>query len=246
MKKLIILACLISVLFGQLGGIKEIDPYAIYQMTDGKVITPEEAIRLTVVESYSAITSMDDDRSNKIVLIYKSYDELKGHFPEETINQLKKMDIAFGNKTPIQTIKKNWVGQKIPDYSFIDTYGIELNSGNLKGKVVIFNFWFTTCGGCLKEIPELNILVNKYSKNDDVVFIAPALNDIYTINNFLKDRTFLYKCTEGGDYINTLGLSGFPTHFVVNKNGIVNWVQMGSNKNVLIELENAIHLALIK
>lgn len=246
MKKLIIIICFISTLFCQFGGIKKIDPYAIYKMANRKNITPEEVIRLTVVEKYSAISSMDDDGSNKVVLIYKSYDELKGHFTEETIDQLKKMDIAFGNKTPIQIIKKNWVGQKIPDYSFIATNGLELNSGNLKGKVVVFNFWFTTCGGCLKEIPELNKLVNKYSKNDNVVFIAPALNDTYTINAFLEDKAFFYKCTEGGDYINTLGLSGFPTHIVVNKNGIVKWVQMGSNKNVLIELENVINLALIK
>ncbi len=244
MKRLFIILCFLSTIFGQLGGIKEIDPYAIYKMADGKVITPEEAIRLTVVEKYSAISSMDDDGSNKVVIIYKSYADLKGHFPNETIEQLKKMDIAFSNISPIQTIQKNWVEHKIPDYSFVSTTGLELNSDNLKGKVVVFNFWFTTCGGCLKEIPELNKLVNKYSKNGDVVFIASALNDIYTINAFLEDRAFLYNCTAGGDFINTLGLSGFPTHFVVNRNGIVKWVQMGSNKNVLKELENAINLAL--
>ncbi|MBT3479753.1 MAG: hypothetical protein HN459_09900, partial [Candidatus Marinimicrobia bacterium] len=59
-------------------------------MTNGKIIPPEEAIRLTVVESYSAITSMDDDGSNKTVLIYKSYNDLKGYFSDDVISQMKK------------------------------------------------------------------------------------------------------------------------------------------------------------
>jgi len=227
-----------------MGGIKEIDPYAIYKMANGKIITPEEAIRLTVVENYSAISSIDDVGSNKIVLIYKSYDELKGHFPEKTINQLKKMDIAFGNKTPIQAIQKNWLGQKIPKFSFVSTNGIELNSDNLKGKVVVFNFWFTTCGGCLKEMPDLNKLVIQYANNDSVVFIAPALNDSYTVKSFLEERSFLYECVEGADFINILGLSGFPTHFVIDQSGIITWVQLGSKKDIINELKNAIHLAL--
>lgn len=186
-------------------------------MAGGQVITPEEAIRLTVLENYGAISNMDDDGLKKVVLIYKSYDELKGHFPDESINQLKKMDIAFGNKTPIQTIQKNWVGQKIPGYSFVASNGLELNSDSLKGKVVVLNFWFTTCRGCLIEIPDLNTLVRHFSKTNDVVFIAPALNDSFTIKSFLKEKSFLYECVEGADFINVLGISGFPTHFVIDK-----------------------------
>ncbi len=213
-------------------------------MAGGQVITPEEAIRLTVLENYGAISNMDDDGLKKVVLIYKSYDELKGHFPDESINQLKKMDIAFGNKTPIQTIQKNWVGQKIPGYSFVASNGLELNSDSLKGKVVVLNFWFTTCRGCLIEIPDLNTLVRHFSKTNDVVFIAPALNDSFTIKSFLKEKSFLYECVEGADFINVLGISGFPTHFVIDKHGIVSWVHIGSSKEIIHQLNKEINLAL--
>lgn len=244
MKILIYIICFTSSLFSQFGGIKNIDPNATYQLTSGIIISPEEAIRLTVKESYSAISSMNNDGSNKVVLVYKSFDELRGHFPVETFDQLKKMAVAFDRKIPIQSIQKNWLGRKIPGFNFITTNGVTLNSDSLFGKIIVFNFWFTTCSACLKEIPELNKLVIQFSENDDVVFIAPALNDNYTIKSFLKENTFLYHCTEGGDFINKLGLSGFPTHLIVGKNNEILMLEQGYSENIVYKIKSTIKQAL--
>ncbi|MBT3763589.1 MAG: hypothetical protein HOA15_02080 [Candidatus Marinimicrobia bacterium] len=102
---IITILCAINISWGQFGGLKEIDPFAIYKMTNGKIIPPEEAIRLTVVESYSAITSMDDDGSNKTVLIYKSYNDLKGYFSDDVISQMKKWIFHLEVNQPFNRFK---------------------------------------------------------------------------------------------------------------------------------------------
>jgi thiol-disulfide isomerase/thioredoxin len=51
--------------------------------------------------------------------------------------------------------------------------GEEVNSDKLKGKIVMINFWSTSCGPCLEEIPQLNKLKEKYDKDVHFIAIAP-------------------------------------------------------------------------
>ena len=44
------------------------------------------------------------------------------------------------------------------DFTLTDIEGNTWQSDELKGDVVVFNFWFTTCPPCKKEIPELTSL----------------------------------------------------------------------------------------
>lgn len=61
----------------------------------------------------------------------------------------------------------------------------------LKGKAVVLNFWFIGCPPCRQEIPGLNTLVKEYAKKD-VVFLALALDDEKSLNDFLKKTPFTY------------------------------------------------------
>src|SRR5215217_207039 len=48
------------------------------------------------------------------------------------------------------------INQPLADFSFTDIKGNKLSKTDLKGKVVVFNFWFVECGPCIREMPELN------------------------------------------------------------------------------------------
>src|SRR5690554_3761241 len=80
------------------------------------------------------------------------------------------------------------VGKPIAQFDYLDIYGNKLSSSSLQGKVIVLNFWYPTCPPCLKEIPELNAIVER-QKDKEVVFIAPA---IYTSKDELLD-SFLPK-----------------------------------------------------
>ena len=47
------------------------------------------------------------------------------------------------------------------DFNATDLEGNEYSLSNLKGKIRVLNFWFTTCKPCVEEIPALNELVKK-------------------------------------------------------------------------------------
>lgn len=131
-------------------------------------------------------------------------------------------------------------------FHFTDIKGNMLSSEDLTGKIMVFNFWSITCGPCIKEMPQLNELVEKM-KGRDVVFIAPAFYSPkdYLIEKFLPKHPFAYnivEITNPDDY----NIFGFPTHIVTDKNqNIIYKAASGSPDNIK-ELNNAIEKALSK
>lgn len=93
---------------------------------------------------------------------------------------------------------------------------------DLKGKVVVLNFWFINCPPCRMEIPHLNNMVEGFKERDDVIFLAVALDQSYDLKNFLKKMPFEYGIVDGGSYVvSQYGINLFPTHVVVDKEGKV-------------------------
>ncbi len=44
-----------------------------------------------------------------------------------------------------------------------DIYGVERKLSDLRGRVVVLNFWATYCGPCVKEMPDLVVIQNQYA-----------------------------------------------------------------------------------
>jgi peroxiredoxin len=90
----------------------------------------------------------------------------------------------------------------------------------LKGKAVVLNFWFIDCPPCRVEIPGLNTLVKEFT-NKDVVFLALALDDEKDLKEFLKKSPFTYTIVpKAREVSQKYGVEGFPTHIVIDRNGM--------------------------
>jgi peroxiredoxin len=78
----------------------------------------------------------------------------------------------------------------VPDLTTID--GRSITQVNLKGKTVIYNFWFVSCRPCVAEIPALNKLARKYT-SDTVLFIAITFDNENRIKEFLQKHEFIFQ-----------------------------------------------------
>ena len=110
--------------------------------------------------------------------------------------------------------------------------GTELTSELLKGQLVVVNFWFTTCGPCIGEIPKLNELVNKFSGK--VKFLAFATDPAERVRQFLQDHEFRYEIVPSSRRLaEAFGVKGFPRHFIIDRDGYIVWEARGADpKNV--------------
>ena len=106
-------------------------------------------------------------------------------------------------------------------FELTDMDGTIWKSEDLKGSVIVFNFWFSACPPCKKEIPELNKLVDEY-KNKNVIFIAISLDNEDKVEEFTYMHTFNYKLIPNGEeFIDENHVSSFPTQFIINQEGII-------------------------
>lgn len=114
---------------------------------------------------------------------------------------------------------KAMIERPAPDFSLKDMEGKTWKLSGLKGKVVVLNFWFTSCPPCDTEMPELNRLVKTYG-DKNVVFLGLTFNERNIVTDFLKTKHFAYSILpSSGKVDQAYQVSSWPTSFVIDRNG---------------------------
>ena len=125
----------------------------------------------------------------------------------------------------VLSFKKNTVA----DLTMITLKGKTITTQELRGKVVLFNFWATDCPGCIKEMPELINTYNKYKNNNFEVLAVSMYYDppsrvvTYAKNNQLPFPVIL-------DFDKTIknafkNIKLTPTSILIDRNGkIINTI----------------------
>jgi len=92
---------------------------------------------------------------------------------------------------------------------------------DFKGKTLFINYWATWCNPCLAEMPSMADLYERYSSNDDIVFLYLSREELKTIQEYIpKDESLqklpIYKVVTDDEFFATTGI---PTTFIINSSG---------------------------
>ncbi|OXA75830.1 Peroxiredoxin [Flavobacterium aquidurense] len=114
-------------------------------------------------------------------------------------------------------------GTPFPKFSFKDLNGNEVSNETMKGKIIVIKCWYIHCTPCIKEFPQVNRLVEKYKDRKDILFISLAEDSPEQLKAFLARKPLSYAVIPDMKiYMNeTLDLNAFPTHFILNKEGLI-------------------------
>ncbi|MGB9990494.1 peroxiredoxin family protein [Massilia sp. SM-13] len=110
-----------------------------------------------------------------------------------------------------------------PEVTFVGIKGERIAPADLKGKVVMVNFWATSCTTCVAEMPEMVNTYNKY-KSQGLEFVAVAMKydaPNYVVN-FAETRQLPFKVALDvtGEAAKAYGdVAMTPTTFVIDKDG---------------------------
>jgi len=113
--------------------------------------------------------------------------------------------------------------QSAPDSSFVLLDGKRQNTSDFRGRVLLVNFWATSCTTCVAEMPDLVATHQKYqSRGFDTVAVAMSYDPPSYVVNFSETRKLPFKVAidNTGAVAKAWGdVRLTPTTFVVNKKG---------------------------
>lgn len=128
---------------------------------------------------------------------------------------------TLGTKTAEAACKKG--EQCLPDVTYVDTNGTAYTKQALNGKVVVVNFWATWCKPCLKEIPDLSRVYERYKDRGLVVLgvLASDNPDNGTLLNFQSDNEMTFPVVRAtSDILTSYDYPGsLPTTFIFDRTG---------------------------
>jgi cytochrome c biogenesis protein CcmG, thiol:disulfide interchange protein DsbE len=94
---------------------------------------------------------------------------------------------------------------------------------DLKGKVILIDFWATWCGPCRAVIPELNDWKAKFAK--DLIIVGVSNEKPEVVQEFMKTTKMEYAVTTDQEKTMSkiLGVEGIPHVLVISQDGIVRY-----------------------
>lgn len=110
-----------------------------------------------------------------------------------------------------------------PEVTFTTIDGKQISMIDLKGKVVLVNFWATDCPGCIKEMPDLIKTYHEYKpKGLEVIGVAMHYDQATQIVNYSKSQALPFPIMHdtAAEISNKFGqVSLTPTAFIYDKQG---------------------------
>lgn len=130
-----------------------------------------------------------------------------------------------------------------PDFSFTSSEGEYISLDDLRGKVVVLDFWGTWCPPCVESVPELRNLQKRYSKEPSFMLIGissdhdeEAWRD-FTAKNKMVWPQYLDKDRH---VQRAFGVHAFPTYIVIDHEGIVRYQSVGMSWQRSASLSDAV------
>ncbi len=96
-------------------------------------------------------------------------------------------------------------------------------------KVVLLNFWYTTCGPCASEVPYMEEVYKEYKDKGEIIAVNnhPSDNNT-TIQNFKEQYQLSFPMAQApAAWSNTFSIQGYPTTFVIDRYGVICLVEVG-------------------
>jgi thiol-disulfide isomerase/thioredoxin len=143
------------------------------------------------------------------------------------------------------------VGDTAPAFTLASRDGKDVTLADLKGRVVLLDFWATWCGPCKMAMPGVQKLSEKYKDQAVSVFGvdtfeggAPA-KAAEKARKYMDSKKYTYGLLFAGDKLaKTYGISGIPTFVLIDKDGKIIHIGVGFDEDGEDKLAEKIDKAL--
>ena len=121
------------------------------------------------------------------------------------------------------------VGEPAPQFALRDPDGNVHRLDDFRGQVVWVNFWATWCGPCRRELPAMQRLANEFQDQGLVILAVNFRESSGTALDFWEelDLALPMLLDSDGAVAGQYRLIGFPDHFFIDRDGVMQSLEMG-------------------
>ncbi len=183
-------------------------------------------------EGYASMPSKEQNFDKLKNVYQKRRGNSEGY--EAYVAEIKRVQTEKRKQTV--TAQKDPMQRPLPPFSLKTLDGKIVSSADLKGKVVLINFWATWCIPCLEEMPELVALRDKYKENKDFVFLTiNSLEDATLVKKFVADKKFVLPLLLSENYTVNNAVFSLPTTWFIDKQGKIAYSKSGYSSDGIFE-----------
>lgn len=174
-------------------------------------------VSLLIVVSCVAVAGADEfQRERREGEAYKERNEAK--------------DALEGKESPALAVS-NW----------LNTDGKELKLAELKGRVVVLDFWGVWCGPCRAAMPHLKELYEKHKDDGLVVIGVHTKNQGEKMADYVReaDLTWPIAWDTDGETVKAFAVDSYPDYYVIDRSGNLRFADLANG-----ELDRAVEFLL--
>ena len=145
--------------------------------------------------------------------------------------------------SPRERYQRRFTGKPAPDFTLSDLHGNNITLSRERGKVVLLNFWYSSCVPCRRETPDLSTLHKTYSANGFKV-LGVNFDDLLipeaghaSLKVFLQEFQPPYQILLGSNEVMEAygGIPVQPMSFLIDREGKVVKVFWGAYPGAVFE-----------
>lgn len=203
----------------------------------------EKTTKTILKKTYQA-KYKDQIQKNRWILSNIVFDQLKNsdfeNRVERYLSTFKTEDYKPLTKEDYKLLDIGAIAPKIFGHFFPDYKNVAELSIN---KIVILDFWYTSCIPCIKTIPILNKLKEKYKDKIEIIGVNPVENKEKhkgKIEAFLQQNPMNYPILLVDEIPAEYNIRAYPTLYILDHNRQVKYSKIGWSDNTYEELEKVL------
>jgi thiol-disulfide isomerase/thioredoxin len=145
-----------------------------------------------------------------------------------------------------ESLKRTFKNEPAKDFELTTIEGQKIKLSDLKGKVVMIDFWATWCGPCKRSAPTLNKIYEKYKKQGlEILYISvDEQADLYKVAPFAREYKLKFPVLLDEGAREMYNVKVYPTTIFIDREGKVRYRDTGFTDESPRLLETVVELLL--
>ena len=120
---------------------------------------------------------------------------------------------------PTLKVRNEWLGKQAPAFALADLNGQKIDSSTMRGKLVLLDFWSTSCAPCLREMPLIQSVAKDHT--DNVTVWGVSLDQAERDKKWLAQHQQTFPTLADSDYVvsDLYKVHGIPAVVLIDRKG---------------------------